>query len=61
VVRPRGPLVTRLTHADGPWTEAFDPARVRGGAATAPVEVALVALAREALARRLPPGVRRSR
>jgi hypothetical protein len=45
-----GPLVARLTGADGPWTEVFDPARVRGGAATAPVEVALVALVGEALA-----------
>jgi len=45
-----GPLVDRLTRDDGPWTDVFDAARVRGGAGTAPVEVALVALVAQALA-----------
>jgi len=45
-----GPLVDRLTRDDGPWTDVFDAARVRGGAGAPPVEVALVALVAEALA-----------
>ena len=45
-----GPLVARLTRRDGPWTDVFDPMRVRADRATAPVEVALVALVGEALA-----------
>ena len=45
-----GPLPARLTRDDGPWTDVFDGARVRGGAGTAPVEVALVALVAQALA-----------
>ena len=43
-----GPLVDRLTRDDGPWTDVFDAARVRGGAGAPPVEVALVALVAEA-------------
>jgi hypothetical protein len=44
-----GPLVDRLTRDDGPWTDVFDAARVRSAAGAPPVEVALVALAAEAL------------
>jgi hypothetical protein len=46
----RGRGATRLTRDDGPWTDVFDAARVRSAAGAPPVEVALVALAAEALA-----------
>ena len=49
-----GPLLRRLTGQDGWWTEVFDAGRVRDGAQTAPVEVALVALAADETA---PAGV----
>lgn len=45
-----GPLVDRLVAAEGPWTAVFDPAVVRAGDRTPPVELALVALLGEALA-----------